>query len=47
MEFVGLLQASAQVKHFEVSPQFNFITLLLKGKKQGFGKVIKMIDDMI
>jgi len=36
-----------KVKHFEESPQFNFITLLLKGKKQGFGKVIKMIDDLV
>merc|ERR1719161_2387893 len=36
-----------KVKHFEDSPQFNFITLVLKGQKQGFGKVIKMIDDLV
>ena len=28
-------------------PQLNFIALALSGKKMGFGKIIKMIDDMI
>jgi chromosome segregation ATPase len=29
------------------SPKFNFLALALEGKKAGFGKVIKMIDDMV
>ena len=28
-------------------PQLDFIALALSGKKMGFGKIIKMIDDMI
>jgi chromosome segregation ATPase len=28
-------------------PRFNFIALALQGKKEGFGKVIAMIDDMV
>merc|ERR1719146_250044 len=29
------------------SPRMDFIELALKGKKQGFEKVIKLIDDMV
>jgi chromosome segregation ATPase len=28
-------------------PEFNFITLALEGKKAGFAKVLKLIDDMV
>jgi len=31
----------------KASPKLNFIALALEGKKVGFGKVLKMIDDMV
>jgi len=34
------------MKNSEHRPQFDFITLAIQGKKIGFEKVIKMIDDM-
>merc|ERR1719201_2196333 len=43
-EALQLVQ-KAQSKHR--NPQLNFISLALQGKKAGFGKVIKMIDDMV
>merc|ERR1719181_1054860 len=36
--------AQASAKH---SPQIDFIALALHGKKMGFDKVVKMIDDMV
>merc|ERR1719450_1303349 len=35
-----------QILHDAHRPQFDFITLAIQGKKIGFEKVIKMIDDM-
>jgi len=43
-EALQLVQKAQAKQH---SPQLNFISLALQGKKAGFGKVIKMIDDMV
>jgi len=37
----------AAMKSGYLSPQMDFIELALKGKKQGFDKVIKLIDNMV
>merc|ERR1719266_2281101 len=41
------LKAAAQHQHLPSRPEIDLIALALSGKKIGFGKVIKMIDDMI
>jgi len=41
LEIISKLQRSAK------NPQLNFIALALHGKKIGFEKVVKMIDDMV
>jgi len=43
-EALQLVQKAQAKQH---SPQLNFISFALQGKKAGFGKVIKMIDDMV
>merc|ERR1719460_261250 len=35
------------MKSSKSSPRMDFIELALRGKKQGFEKVIKLIDDMV
>jgi len=40
-------QALNALKKLKKSPQLNFIALALHGKKQGFGKVIEMIDTLV
>jgi len=37
----------AQTTAFAAAPQLDFIALAINGKKIGFGKVIKLIDDMV
>jgi len=41
------LKAAAQHKHLPSRPEIDLIALALSGKKVGFEKVIKMIDDMV
>merc|ERR1712203_225038 len=36
-----------QLRHHHKSPQLDFIALSLRGRKIGFEKVIKMIDDLV
>merc|ERR1719440_2129181 len=40
-------RALAALQGAKRSPQIDFIALAIKGKKIGFDKVIKMIDDMV
>jgi len=39
------IKLAAELK--EHRPQFDFITMAIQGKKVGFAKVVKMIDDMV
>merc|ERR1719426_484371 len=43
----ALAKLDAAAKRSVHRPQFDFITLAIQGKKIGFEKVIKMIDDMV
>merc|ERR1712066_233653 len=40
-------QAVATLRAHHGNPQLNFIALALQGKKVDFGKVLKMIDEMV
>merc|ERR1719254_462424 len=40
-------QAVATLRAHRGNPQLNFIALALQGKKVDFGKVLKMIDEMV
>merc|ERR1719271_965496 len=40
-------QALAAIRHGRGHPELNFIALALQGKKVDFGKVLKMIDEMV
>jgi len=40
-------EAVAALQSEKHNPGFNFITLALEGKKAGFEKIVKMIDDMV
>jgi len=44
---LAALKAAAQHQHLPARPEIDLIALALSGKKIGFGKVIKMIDDMV
>merc|ERR1719410_1058009 len=41
------LRAAAKHRHLPSRPEIDLIALALSGKKVGFEKVIKMIDDMV
>jgi len=45
MQALKIIQAA--MKSSKSSPRMDFIELALRGKKQGFEKVIKLIDDMV
>merc|ERR1719416_93413 len=40
-------QASAELSKAKRSPRMDFILLALNGKQAGFGKVIKMVDNLV
>merc|ERR1712204_126354 len=44
---LAIREASKHSRHLSVQPQLDLIALALKGKSQGFEKVIGMIDDMV
>merc|ERR1712008_220916 len=44
---LAALKAAAQHQHLPARPEIDLIALALSGKKIGFEKVIKMIDDMV
>merc|ERR1712008_154060 len=44
---LAISEASKHSRHLSVQPQLDLIALALKGKSQGFEKVIGMIDDMV
>ena len=41
------VQALAALKKLKKTPELNFISMALHGKKQGFEKVIKLIDNLV
>jgi len=48
MRSTALMQVrAAQDRAFVASPQLDFIALAIKGKKIGFEKVIKMVDELV
>merc|ERR1712008_464846 len=44
---LAALKAAARHQHLPARPEIDLIALALSGKKIGFEKVIKMIDDMV